>query len=87
MDEKTLTVEDAVLAAARAAKDAQPVLARLHRADKDALLMAMAEALRNGQIGVMDYMNIKNIEADTQMRGSLGKMNDQDDNNRPNNNK
>ncbi|MNO06288.1 SigmaW regulon antibacterial [compost metagenome] len=49
--------------------------------------MAMAEALRNGQIGVMDYMNIKNIEADTQMRGSLGKMNDQDDNNRPNNNK
>ena len=45
MDEKTLTVEDAVLAAARAAKDAQPVLARLHRADKDALLLAMAEAL------------------------------------------
>lgn len=49
--------------------------------------LAMAEALRAGKIGVMDYMNIKNIEADTQMRGSLGKMNDQDDNTRPNNNK
>ncbi|MFD1772905.1 flotillin-like protein FloA [Paenibacillus rhizophilus] len=40
--------------------------------------LAMAEALRGGQIGVMDYMNLKNIEADTQMRGSLGKMGDQD---------
>jgi glutamate-5-semialdehyde dehydrogenase len=38
-------VDSAVRAAARAAKDAQPVLARLRRADKDALLLAMAEAL------------------------------------------
>jgi uncharacterized protein YqfA (UPF0365 family) len=38
--------------------------------------LAMAEALRNGKIGVMDYMNLKNIESDTQMRSSLGKMND-----------
>ncbi|MNP22153.1 SigmaW regulon antibacterial [compost metagenome] len=38
--------------------------------------LAMAEALRSGQLGVMDYMNYKNIEADTQMRGSLGKMGD-----------
>src|SRR5699024_10278648 len=30
---------------ARAAKDAQPALARLHRGDKDQLLLAMAEAL------------------------------------------
>lgn len=35
--------------------------------------LAMAEALRNGKIGVMDYMNLKNIEADTQMRNTLGK--------------
>ncbi|ASR46705.1 hypothetical protein B4V02_08450 [Paenibacillus kribbensis] len=35
--------------------------------------LAMAEALRGGKLGVMDYMNLKNIEADTQMRGSLGK--------------
>ncbi|WP_405030824.1 flotillin-like protein FloA [Paenibacillus hexagrammi] len=38
--------------------------------------LAMAEALRSGQLGVMDYMNLKNIDADTQMRSSLGKMND-----------
>ncbi|WP_010491818.1 flotillin-like protein FloA [Paenibacillus elgii] len=39
--------------------------------------LAMAEALREGKLGVMDYMNLKNIDADTQMRSSLGKMNDQ----------
>ncbi|BBP90818.1 UPF0365 protein YqfA [Bacillus safensis] len=32
------------------------------------------EALREGNIGVMDYMNIKNIDADTDMRDSFGKM-------------
>ncbi|MGG1417799.1 flotillin-like protein FloA [Bacillus subtilis] len=36
--------------------------------------LAMAEALREGNIGVMDYMNIKNIDADTEMRDSFGKM-------------
>lgn len=35
---------------------------------------AMAEALKSGNIGVMDYMNIKNISADTDMRGSIGKI-------------
>lgn len=35
---------------------------------------AMAEALRNGNIGVMDYMNIQNISADTSMRDSIGKV-------------
>ncbi|MDI4646624.1 flotillin-like protein FloA [Cohnella sp. F6_2S_P_1] len=35
--------------------------------------LAMAEALRGGKMGVMDYMNLKNLEADTQMRGSIGK--------------
>lgn len=38
--------------------------------------LAMAEALRGGKLGVMDYMNLKNIDADTQMRSTLGKMND-----------
>jgi uncharacterized protein YqfA (UPF0365 family) len=38
--------------------------------------IAMADALREGKLGVMDYMNLKNIESDTQMRSSLGKMND-----------
>lgn len=44
--------------------------------------LAMAEALRGGKMGVMDYMNLKNIEADTQMRGTIGKVSD----NNPNNN-
>lgn len=39
--------------------------------------LAMAEALRSGNIGVMDYMNIKNITADTEMRDSIGKLTDQ----------
>ncbi|MBT2636495.1 MULTISPECIES: flotillin-like protein FloA [Bacillaceae] len=45
--------------------------------------LAMAEALREGNIGVMDYMNIQNIEADTDMRGSIGKLsnNKKDDKN------
>jgi uncharacterized protein YqfA (UPF0365 family) len=36
--------------------------------------LAMAEALKTGNIGVMDYMNYKNIAADTEMRGSIGKI-------------
>lgn len=36
--------------------------------------LAMAEALREGNIGVMDYMNIQNISADTDMRDSFGKL-------------
>jgi uncharacterized protein YqfA (UPF0365 family) len=42
--------------------------------------LAMSDALRSGKMGVMDYMNLKNIDADTQMRSSLGKMNDTDKN-------
>lgn len=36
--------------------------------------LAMAEALRQGKLGVMDYYNLQNILADTQMRDSLSKM-------------
>ncbi|MGG4035297.1 flotillin-like protein FloA [Paenibacillus cisolokensis] len=35
--------------------------------------LAMAEALAKGKLGVMDYLNLKNIEADTQMRSSIGR--------------
>lgn len=42
--------------------------------------LAMAEALRGGKLGVMDYMNLKNIEADTQMRGTIGKVSDNNSN-------
>jgi uncharacterized protein YqfA (UPF0365 family) len=33
--------------------------------------LAMAEALRSGNLGVMDYINLKNVEADTQMRTNI----------------
>lgn len=42
--------------------------------------LAMAEALREGKMGVMDYMNLRNIEADTNMRSSIGKTNPSDKN-------
>jgi len=41
---------------------------------------AMAEALRSGNMGVMDYMNLKNIEADTDMRDMISKINKEDNN-------
>ncbi|NND71782.1 MAG: flotillin-like protein FloA [Rhodothermales bacterium] len=39
---------------------------------------ALADAFRSGRLGVMDYYNIRNIEADTKMRDSIG--GDSDDN-------
>jgi len=33
--------------------------------------LAMAEALRSGNLGVMDYYKMKNIIADTEMRSSI----------------
>lgn len=39
---------------------------------------AMAEALRQGKIGVMDYLNLQNLNADTDMRKSISKMNEDD---------
>ena len=41
--------------------------------------MALAEALRSGNIGVMDYMNYKNINADTDMRDSIGNISNDSD--------
>jgi len=35
--------------------------------------LAMAEAFRNGNLGIMDYYRMKNIEADTAMRDSIAK--------------
>ena len=34
--------------------------------------LAMAEAFRNGNLGVMDYYRMTNIKADTEMRGAIG---------------
>ncbi len=35
--------------------------------------MALAEAFRNGQLGIMDYYRMQNIQADTEMRESIAK--------------
>ena len=35
--------------------------------------LAMAEALRNGNLGVMDYYNLQNVSADTKMRDNIAK--------------
>lgn len=35
--------------------------------------MAMAEAFRSGNLGVMDYYKLRNIQADTEMRDSISK--------------
>ena len=34
--------------------------------------LAMAEAFRNGRLGVMDYFRMENVQADTGMRKSIG---------------
>ena len=34
--------------------------------------LAMADAFRQGNLGVMDYLRMKNIQADTQMRDTIG---------------
>lgn len=42
--------------------------------------LAMAEAFRKGNLGVMDYYKMENIKADTDMRSSIG---DSDDDDKP----
>ena len=41
--------------------------------------LAMAEAFKKGNLGVMDYYRMKNIEADTQMRDTIGTPDSQED--------
>jgi len=40
---------------------------------------ALAAALREGKIGVLDYYHLQNLIADTQMRDSISKMSKHDD--------
>ncbi|MGC6492852.1 MAG: flotillin-like protein FloA [Myxococcota bacterium] len=49
----------------------QEALAKVQEAEAQVPL-AMAEALRAGNLGVMDYYNLKNVVADTEMRRQLG---------------
>jgi uncharacterized protein YqfA (UPF0365 family) len=41
--------------------------------------MAMAEAFRSGNLGVLDYMRLKNIQADTAMRSSIADAGDENE--------
>ncbi len=50
---------------------AQEARAKVIEAERE-LPIAMAQAFRQGNLGVMDYYKLKNIEADTNMRDSLG---------------
>ncbi len=51
---------------------AQEARAKVIEAEAEVPL-AMAEAFRTGNLGIMDYYKMKNIEADTDMRSSIAK--------------
>lgn len=51
---------------------AQEARAKVIEAEAEVPL-AMAEAFRSGNLGVMDYYKVKNIEADTNMRDAIAK--------------
>jgi len=48
-----------------------------------AVPLGFAEALRNGRIGAMDYYQLKNIEADTDMRESISKASSHEEGSQP----
>ena len=52
---------------------AQEMRAKLIEAEAQVPL-AMAEALKTGKLGVMDYYNLKNVVADTEMRQSISEV-------------
>ncbi|MBQ0044232.1 MAG: flotillin-like protein FloA [Bacteroidales bacterium] len=51
---------------------AQEARAKVIEAEAEVPL-AMAEAFRNGNLGIMDYYKMKNVQADTAMRDSISK--------------
>lgn len=57
--------------------EVQSMNAKLVEAEAD-VPKALAYALREGKLGVMDYYNMKNILADTDMRDSISKIADED---------
>ncbi len=62
----------AVAAAQEMISRVQEMRAKLVEAEAQ-VPMAMAEALRSGNLGVMDYYNLRNVAADTEMRDAIGK--------------
>lgn len=45
--------------------------------------LAMAEAFRAGNMGVMDYYQMRNIESDTTMRGNIARASEVDEDEGP----
>lgn len=64
-------------AAARAREQEMSALVRENRAKvvlaESEIPKAIAESFRSGNIGIMDYYRLKNIQSDTGMRDSIGK--------------
>jgi uncharacterized protein YqfA (UPF0365 family) len=56
----------------------QEMRAKVVEAEAD-VPRAIAEAFRKGNLGIMDYYNLRNIQADTDMRGSIAKSGPQGD--------
>jgi uncharacterized protein YqfA (UPF0365 family) len=51
---------------------AQEMRAKVIEAEAE-VPMALSEAFRNGNLGIMDYYRMQNIKADTEMRESIAK--------------
>ncbi len=60
----------------------QEALAKVAEAEAEVPL-AIAEALRNGNFGYMDYLQMKNLEADTAMRDRISNLGETEDSNDP----
>jgi len=45
--------------------------------------LAMAEAFRSGNLGIMDYYRMKNLAADTDMRSKIAGTDEAADSNKP----
>src|SRR5262249_12261000 len=70
-------------AAAVAREQETPALVQENRAKvvlaEAEVPLALAQAFRDGKLGVMDYYNMRNLQADTEMRSSIaGKPNSSD---------
>ncbi len=50
----------------------QEMRARVVEAEAE-IPKAMAEAFRNGNLGIMDYVRYRNVESDTAMRTAISK--------------
>jgi uncharacterized protein YqfA (UPF0365 family) len=57
---------------------------RAHLVEAEAKIPeAMAQALKEGNLGVMDYYNLRNVAADTEMRDSISKATGESDDEGP----